>query len=151
MSYKSQNVGQDSNGNLLPQLLDSTGKTWVGNDYRGNYPNTWWLDITSVAGTADDDVLYTSTDITSYDRHIIENESGNAVDVYVSVDGTNYSTAAVSAYLIDDVTTGGGIKSITIPDNKVGIIEGKFKKLRILQIGAGTPSAGTVRGGHYVE
>lgn len=150
MGYKTINVGTDSNGNQLPLLVDSTGKTWVGNDFRGNYPETWYLDITGLAGAADNAVLYTSSDVSAYNYHIIENESGVAIDVFVSVDGTNFSTAPASVELIDDVTTGGGIRVISIADNKVGVLKGKFKKIRIDQAAAGSVAAGSVRGGHGV-
>jgi len=124
---------------------------WIKNLSDFPWPSTWQLDFTSVAGTADNSVLYTSSDVSEYNYHIIENESGIACDVYASSDGTNYSTAAISVLLADDVTTGGGVKVITIPDNKVGILRGKFKKIKILQDGAGTSTAGTVRGFHGVD
>ena len=102
----------------------------------------------SAAGAADNAVLYTSPDVSKYNYHIIENESGATVDVFVSVDGTNYSTAAASVVLVDDVTTGGGIAVIEIANDKIGILRGKFRKIRVIQKGAGTATAGGVRVAH---
>jgi hypothetical protein len=105
----------------------------------------------SAAGAADNAVLYTSLDVSKYNYHVIENESGATVDVFVSVDGTNYSTAAASVVLVDDVTTGGGIAVIDIADNKIGILRGKYRKVRVIQKGAGTAVAAGVRVAHAVE
>ena len=105
----------------------------------------------SALGAGDNSVLYTSGDVSKKNYHIIENESGQACDIYVSVDGTNFSTAATSVRLIDEVITGGGIMTIDIPDNKIGILRGKFKKIRVLMKGAGTPAAGLVRIAHGCE
>jgi len=113
----------------------------------GDYTNG----AASAAGAADNAVLYTSLDVSKYNYHIIENESGATVDVFVSVDGTNYSTAAASVVLVDDVTTGGGIAVIDIADNKIGVLRGKFRKVRVIQKGAGTAVISGVRVAHAVE
>ena len=128
-------------------MLMQAGSLWA----YGNYPNTLYLPWTGAAGTADTDVLYSPNDVSIYDYHTIENESGVAIDVYVSVDGTNLSTAAAAVALLDDVTTGGGIKVIEIPDNKIGVLEGKFMKIEVRQAAAGAITAGTVRGAHGVK
>jgi len=117
----------------------------------GNWPATWWLSWSGAAGAADNSVIYTSGDVSMYDYHIIENTSGETMDIFVSVDGTNFTTAAAAVELIDDVTTGGGVKSITIPTTKTAILRGKYKKIRVDQNGAGVPAAGEVRGAHGVE
>lgn len=99
--------------------------------------------------TADNTVVYQSDDVSIYNYHAIENTSTtDPVDVYVSLDGTNYATAAASAVLQDDVTTGGGIAVITIPVGKVGVVSGRYKKIKVLKDGATaeTPSA---RIAHY--
>ena len=110
-------------------------------------PESAYLSWIGVAGAGDDDVLYTSSDISEYNTHSIENESGVAIDVFVSIDGVNYSTAAKSVVLADQVTTGKAY-SITVPDNKIGVITGKFKSIRVDQAAAGSITAGTVRGAH---
>jgi len=109
---------------------------------------SWYVVTDGTAGAADNNVIYTSGDISMYDHHVIENISGAAaaVDVQVSLDGTNYNATAVAVQLLDDVTTGGGVKSLTIAQNKVGVIRGKFKGLRVLQNGAGAANARVAHG-----
>jgi hypothetical protein len=63
------------------------------------------------------------------------------------VDGTNWNATAAAMLLHDDVTTGGGVKSLTAASGKVGLLHGKYKKIRVLQNGA---TASNVRGGHGV-
>ena len=106
---------------------------------------------TSAAGAADNAVLYTSPDVSKFNYHIIDNRSGESVDVWVSIDGTNYSQTAASVRLIDDVTTGDGINVIDIATTKTGILRGKFRNVRILQKGAGNPAAGEIVIAHGVE
>ena len=106
---------------------------------------------TSAAGAADNAVLYTSPDVSKFNYHIIDNRSGESVDVWVSIDGTNYSQTAASVRLIDDVTTGDGINVIDIATTKTGILRGKFRNVRIIQKGAGNPAAGEIVIAHGVE
>jgi hypothetical protein len=106
---------------------------------------------TSDAGAADNAVLYTSPDVSKFNYHIIDNRSGESVDVWVSIDGTNYSQTAASVRLIDDVTTGDGVNVIDIATTKTGILRGKFRNVRILQKGAGNPAAGEIVIAHGVE
>ena len=106
---------------------------------------------TSTAGAADNAVLYTSPDVSKFNYHIIDNRSGESVDVWVSIDGTNYSQTAASVRLIDDVTTGDGVNVIDIATTKTGILRGKFRNVRILQKGAGNPAAGEIVIAHGVE
>lgn len=116
----------------------------------GNYPTTDRLDIvlTTNVSTSDNTVLYTSNDVSMYNYHVIECTAGT-VDVFVSVDGTNFLSVAASVELINDVTTGGGIKSIDIATaDGAGILRGKFRKIRVLQKGT---TASNIRGFHGVE
>ena len=91
----------------------------------------------SGGATADNTVIYTSGEIWAYNCHYIENTSAtDPCDVYVSFDGTNYCAAAVAAEKLNDVTTGGGVKVITIPKGTIGRIVGRFVKLKVLKDGA---------------
>lgn len=110
------------------------------------FPQQWYLSYTGTAGTNDNDVVYTSTDISMYDYHTIECTAGT-VDIQVTVDGTNYNTTPAAVMLHDDVTTGGGVRSATIASGKVGILRGKFKGIKLLQNGA---TASNARGGHSI-
>ena len=100
------------------------------------------------AGAADNAVLYTSTDVSMYNYHAIENfaTSSAAMDVYVSLDGTNFNATAVSTRLMDDVTTGDGINVITIPVGKIGVFNFKVAKIQILQDGAGAADGRILHG-----
>ena len=106
---------------------------------------------TSVAGSADNAVLYTSPDVSKFNYHIIDNRSGETVDIWVSVDGTNYAQTAASVRLIDDVTTGDGVNVIDIATTKTGILRGKFRNVRVIQKGAGSPAAGEIVIAHGCE
>jgi len=100
----------------------------------GNYPATWYLAWTGTAGAADNAVIYTSPDVSMYNYHTITVSGTSPADVYVSHDGTTYDLMAVT--LTDDVTTGGGIKVVTIPTGKTGFFHGKFKYVRVIEDGA---------------
>ena len=102
--------------------------------------------------TADNGVVYESGDISVYNYHIIDNGSGEAIDVYVSVDGTNYATTAASLELINDVVTGGGLRNIDLATTETGILRGKFKKIKVLMKGdaADDIEIGEVRIGHGI-
>lgn len=115
-------------------------------DWRGNYPATWYLEFQGTAGSADNDVIYQSGDVSMYNHHAITVSGVDNADVYGAVDGTNY--VLVSVELTDDVTTGGGVKVVTIPPGKTGIVRGKYKKIRVLQDGATTANC---IGAHSVE
>jgi hypothetical protein len=102
------------------------------------------------AGAADNAVLYTSTDISFFNYHIIENfaTSTAAIDVYVSLDGTNFNATAVGVQLADDVSAG-GTNVITIPIGKIGILHkpaGKVVKIQCLQDGAGAADGRILHG-----
>ena len=122
----------------------------ISSSVYGNYPNTLRLDVpvTTNASAVENTVLYTSNDISSYNYHVFECTAGT-VDFYVSVDGTNFSAVAASVEALNDVTTGGGIKIITLPTaSGVAVLRGKFRKLRIIQDGT---TISNVRGFHGVE
>jgi len=101
----------------------------------GNYPTTWYLDWAGTAGASDNDVIYTSSDVSVYNYHIFHVTGTDAADVEISADGSVWSSA-VAVSLLDDVTMGGEISVISIPTGKIGVLKGKFKKIRIKQNGA---------------
>ena len=117
------------------------------------FPSQNWLEAVNVAGTGDNDVLYTSADVSAYNYHIFHNTSGEVIDIVFSVDGSTFTpdTSPAAVELMDDVTTGGGIKVVDIPAGKTGVLRGKFKNIRVLQKGVGTPAAGEIIIAHGVE
>lgn len=110
------------------------------------FPQQWYIPFTGTAGVNDNDVVYTSTDVSLYDIHVIECTAGT-VDIQVTVDGTNYNTTQAAVMLHDDITTGGGVRILTIASGKIGILRGKYKGIKVLQNGA---TASNARGGHGV-
>lgn len=88
-------------------------------------------------GTNDNDVLFTSDDILRYDACTVMS-TGGAVDVFVSLDGTNYATAALS--LQDMGATSTDPVLVTAADRVYGFVV-KARRIRVLQNGATAASA----------
>ena len=93
-----------------------------------------YFEWAGTAGAADNAIIYTSGDVSGFNYHTISVTGTDAADVEVSLDGSTWNI--VSTLLADDVTTGGGVKVITIPTAKLGILHGQFKKIRVRQDGA---------------
>lgn len=111
--------------------------------FGGDYDNFTSAD----AGAADNDVLYTSGDVSKKNYHVIQNKDTVVVDVEASVDGTTFTLVHVS----DTRAAFGDSHVATIPGGEIGILRGKFKKIRVLQAAAGTIEAGNVLIAHGVE
>lgn len=144
-------MGIDASGDPVAVELTTIGEVPVTTD--GPYPATWYLaSAATVAASATDNVvIYKSNDVSSYNTFTVENLAvTDPVDIYVSLDGTNFSTAAASITLLDDVTTGGGIKAIDIPVGKIGVLRGKFKGIKVLRKGT-TNEAQSIRYAHGWE
>jgi hypothetical protein len=123
--------------------VDSAGYIGIGADYRGVYPEAWYLEFTGVAGVSDNDVIYTSPDVSGYNVHYIECTAGT-IDVDVSLNGTNWIAAVAGVSL---VTTTPGTRVIDAASGVCLEIRGKFKAIRVLQKGA---TASNARGAHGV-
>ena len=117
---------------VAQKSTDRAGHINVQSDYRGVYPASYHLQVTGAAGTNDNDVVYTSGDITTYNVHYVEATAGT-VDVDVSIDGTNWIAAVAGVSL---VTTTPATRAIDAASGVCLRIEGKFKKLRVNQKGA---------------
>jgi hypothetical protein len=98
--------------------------------FRGDQYSEW----AGTAGAADNALIYTSGNVSEFNYHTISVTGTDAADVEVTVDGSTWNI--VSTLLADDVTTGGGVKVITIPTGKLGILHGQFKQIRVRQDGA---------------
>lgn len=88
-------------------------------------------------GTADNEVVIQTNDVLQYSEFTLMT-TGGAVDVFVSLDGTNYATAALS--LIDCGATVTDPVVVTAA-NRVYQFFGAFAAVRVLQNGA-TPVTG---------
>lgn len=86
----------------------------------------------SGTGTNDNDLLFTSGDMSRFDACVLMSTTG-AVDVEVSLDGTNYSTAALS--LQDFGATSNDPVLVTVAARVYGFV-GKYSKVRVRQNGA---------------
>lgn len=120
-----------------------------GMDTRGNYPSTWYLEWSGAAGAADNAEIYVSGDVSMYNYHtIFNNDNDENVDVHVSLDGTNFF-GPVAVNILDEV--GDALPEIAIAFGKAGVLKGKFKAIKILQVTAGAIGVGLVYGAHSVE
>ena len=98
------------------------------------------VDVYTNSSTADNDVMIQTNDVSRHDTFMVMSTAG-AVDVYVSLDGTNYSTAALS---LQDF---GATVSDPVVETAAGRVygfRGKFRKIRVLQKGATNPTAASL-------
>lgn len=82
--------------------------------------------------TEDNEVAFTTGDISRFNTFMLMSATGT-VDVLVSLDGTNFSTAAHS--LIDQGATDTAPVIVTVAGRVYGF-RGKFRKIKVLQNGA---------------
>lgn len=92
------------------------------------------------SGSADNDVIIQTGDITRFDTFMLMSSAGT-VDVYVSLDGTNYATAALSLQDMGATVTDPVVVSAA---NRVYAFRGKFRKIRVLVAGATNPTTATL-------
>jgi len=142
MSRKSSTFGLDASGVERSAAVNANNQIEVriGASVYGAPPETWYLPWTGTNGAADNAVIYTSPDVSMYNYHTIKVSGTNSADVQVTLDGTNWTTA-VAVELADNVTTGGGVKVLSIPTGKVGVLRGKFRGIRVLQDGTTNANA----------
>lgn len=88
-------------------------------------------------GANDNDVLFTTGDMSRYDACTVMSTDG-AVDVFVSLDGTNYATSALSLQDLGATSTDPVL--VTAADRVYGFVV-KARKIRVLQNGATAASA----------
>ncbi len=92
------------------------------------------------SSTSDNDVLIQTGDVSRYDSFTLLS-TGGAMDVFVSLDGTNYATAALS--LQDFGATTNDPVLVTVA-GRLYQFRGKFAKIRVLQNGATAVTAATL-------
>lgn len=91
-------------------------------------------------GTNDNDVVIQSGDVSRFDEFTLISTAG-ALDVFASLDGDNYATAALS--LIDcGATTSDPV--IVTAANRIYQFFGTFAKIRVLQNGASAVADATL-------
>ena len=98
------------------------------------------------SSAADNALQYTSSDVSQYNRYMVEAIT-TAVDVEVSIDGTNWTTDAVFVQTLGAATSATWVNAI--PAGDIGIVHGCFSKIRVRQAAAGGASSCRVM--HYSE
>lgn len=88
-------------------------------------------------GTNDNDVLFTTGTMTEYSACTLMSTTG-AVDVFVSLDGTNFSTAALSLQDFGATTNDPVVVTAAL---RVYGFAGKYKAIKVLQNGATAAAA----------
>ena len=84
------------------------------------------------SGANDNDVTIQTDSVDQFDAFCLMSTTG-ALDVFVSLDGTNYATAAMS---LQDFGATNTDPVLVTAANRVYCFVGKYKKLRVLQNGA---------------
>ena len=96
-------------------------------DHRGNA-----LFYTGGVGTNANDVVIQSGDVSSYDTFMLQSTAG-AMQVLVSLDGINYSTAPLS---LQDMGATSATPVLLTAANRTYGFRGKFAKIQVTQNGA---------------
>lgn len=82
--------------------------------------------------TEDNEVAIQTEDVSAYDTFMLMSATGT-VDVYASLDGTNYATAALS---LQDMGATTSDPVVVTAAARIYGFRGKFRKLRVLEAGA---------------
>lgn len=116
---------------LLILTMFALPGAWAGEEVVGTHTRYYG------SGANDNDVLFTTSDVAKYDACVLMSTTG-AVDVFVSLDGTNYSTAALS--LQDFGGTDVVPVLVTVAGRMYGFV-GKVRRIKVLQNGATAAAA----------
>lgn len=104
----------------------------------------------SGSGANDNDILFTTDDISAYNRHVFQVTAG-AATIEVSVDGEAFGEEGAAPVLVVDMQTEAtaGVRDLvgSMAAGKVYTLDMKMKKLRIRQDG---PTATMVKMASYV-
>lgn len=85
------------------------------------------------SGTNDNDVVITFDDVVEGADTFLLMSTAGAMDVFPSLDGTNFATAALS---LEDLGATTSTPVIVTVANRIYRFRGKFKSIRVLQNGA---------------
>lgn len=94
----------------------------------------------SGAAAGDNATVIELEDVSMFDTFILQSTQG-AMDVFVSLDGTNYSTAPLS---LTDMGATTSTPVIVTAANRTYGFRGKFRKVKVLQNGATAVVAATL-------
>lgn len=91
-------------------------------------------------GNSDNDIIVQTGDISAYDEFKLTNVSTGSVDVFPSLDGTNYATAPLTLTDFGSTAAAPATVNATVAGRIYGFT-GTYAKIRVLQAGAGVPTA----------
>jgi hypothetical protein len=92
-------------------------------------------------GENDNDVIVQADDVSGFREFELHSTAG-ACDVFVSLDGTTYSTAALSMFDLGSASFATAV--VVTAANRVYKFTGCFQSVRVLQNGATPPTAVTL-------
>lgn len=96
-------------------------------------------------GASDNDLLVTTTNVEKHSLFTLMSSAG-AVDVEVTLDGTNWSTVALA--MEDQGATANATYVIVTAANRVYKFWGKYRQIRVRQNGATAATATLMCGSH---
>ena len=98
-----------------------------------------YVAFTGAAGTNDNDVIYTSEDISLYTTHMIQSTGSGIIDVDVSLDHGSTWTLAVAGR---NIATTGVFTQVSEAATTLSLgIKGRYTKMRVNQKGATAANA----------
>lgn len=138
MSGMTSLAGENTaSANGFPMAIKATNGAAHGqtvSDYRGLYPNTLYAEQSGTGAGADNDLVFTTADISAYDTHILTLTVGTA-DVEVSINGTTFTDSATSPIFLKELTAEGAAGLYDLVNvmavGKIYMLEAKVKKLRV--------------------
>lgn len=100
-------------------------------------------ELFSGTGANDNDVLFTTSNVQHHSSFTLMSSTG-AVDVEVSVNGTNFATAPLA--MEDAGATANGTYVLVTAANRIYKFTGKFTRIRVVQNGATAAAASLLCG-----
>lgn len=123
-------------------------------DINSAWPAEWRLAFAGTAANVNDNTtVYVSPDVSMFNHHefsVVTAPGANSIEVHVSHDGTNWEDTAVQ--VVDRALVVGAAVQSLAQITAVGnyYFDGKFALIRIINNGATTGAAASVRGSHSV-
>lgn len=94
-------------------------------------------------GVNDNDVVVQTGDVSAYDTFTLMTTAG-AADVFCSLDGTNYATAALSLEDLGATSAAGGVWVVVTAALRIYRFRGNFRLIQVQQNGATAVTGATL-------
>jgi hypothetical protein len=88
-------------------------------------------------GASDNDLIVQTGDVSAYDEFMLMHTTAGALDVFPSLDGTNYATAPLSLIDLGAATSD---PVLVTSASRIFAFYGTYAAIRVLQNGAGVPA-----------